>query len=310
MMNPYGHYEVAKMRVAEVQREAERRRLIQHVGSTAPRLGEQDSAQIRGTNPKEHGGTKMAKFLTDTWLMFVRSLTRTIRNPMWILVNLFQPLLYLLLFAPLLDGLQLPGFTQSGSLNYFVPGVLVMIAFSAGFFGLNILDDLRDGVVERLRVTPASRLALLLGMLLQDVLVFLVQCATLVVVATVMGLRPDWTGVLPLFGLLALVGMTMVSFSYALTLTIRDQGALAGMISTLTVPLLLLSGVLLPMTLAPDLLQALSKVNPFTHAVDAARALVGGQLWDLSVLRSLGIFASLMALTLYWAVRVFRRSTA
>lgn len=252
----------------------------------------------------------MAKFLTDTRLMFGRSLTRTIRNPMWILVNLFQPLLYLLLFAPLLEGLKIPGFTQTGSLNYFVPGVLVLIAFSAAFFGLNILDDLRDGVVERLRVTPASRLALLLGMVLQDVLVFLVQGGTLLVVATIMGLRLAWAGLPLLFGLLALIGLTMVSVSYALTLKIRDQGALAGMLSTLTVPLLLLSGVLLPMTLAPDLLQTLSRINPFTHAVDAARALVNGQLGEASILRGMGIFAGLAALALLWAVRVFRRATA
>ncbi|HEX6384744.1 MAG TPA: ABC transporter permease [Anaerolineae bacterium] len=152
----------------------------------------------------------MIKFISDTRLMFGRSLTRTVRNPMWIIVNLFQPLLYLLLFAPLLEGLQIPGFTQTNSLNYFVPGLLVMIAFSAAFFGMNVLDDLRDGVVERLRVTPASRLALLLGMVLQDVLVFLAQCGALVVLATIMGLRPDWTGMLLLFGLLALVGLTML----------------------------------------------------------------------------------------------------
>ncbi|HZD56204.1 MAG TPA: ABC transporter permease [Anaerolineales bacterium] len=92
---------------------------------------------------------------------------------------------------------------------------------------MNILDDLRDGMVERLRLTSASQLALLLGMVLQDVLVLLLQCATLVV-AMIMGLRPDWAGMLLLFGLLVLAGLTMVSFSYALTMTIRDQGAIVG----------------------------------------------------------------------------------
>ena len=41
-------------------------------------------------------------------------------------------------------------------------------------------------------------------------------------------------------------------------------------------PLLLLSGILLPMALAPDWLQFLSTINPLTHAVDAARALFNG----------------------------------
>lgn len=252
----------------------------------------------------------MTKFFTETRLIFARNFTRTIRNPMWILVNLFQPLLYLLLFAPLLEGLQMSGFSETNSLHYFVPGVLVMIAFSAAYFGLNILDDLRDGVVERLRVSPASRLALLLGMVLQDVLVFLVQCGTLIAVAILLGLRLTWVGLPLLVGLLVLIGLTMVSFSYAMTLMIRDQGALAGILSTLTVPLLLLSGVLLPMNLAPEFLQTLSQLNPFTHGVDAARALVNGHLGDASILRSIGIFSGLAALALLWAVRVFRRATA
>lgn len=252
----------------------------------------------------------MGKFLRETRLMFGRSLIRTLRSPMWIIVNLFQPVLYLLLFAPLLEELQMPGFGGTNSLNYFAPGLLVMLSFSAAYFGLNIIDDLRDGVVERLRVTPASRLALLLGMVLQDVVVFLFQGAVLLIMAALMGLRTNLTGLLMLFGLLALIGLTMVSFSYALTLIFRDQAALAGMLSTLTVPLLLLSGVLLPMSLAPDLLQALSQVNPFTHAVDAARAMVNGQFADASILRGPLIFAGLSLLALLWAVRVFRRSTA
>ena len=144
----------------------------------------------------------MLKFLRDTQLMFGRSLIRTLRNPVWVVIGLLQPVLYLLLFAPLLDGLRMPGFDQTSSLNIFVPGLLVMIAlFSAGFAGFGILDDLREGVVERLRVTPASRLALLLGMVLHDVLVFLIQCGLLVVAATLMGLRADPVGLALLFGL-------------------------------------------------------------------------------------------------------------
>ena len=45
-------------------------------------------------------------------------------------------------------------------------------------------------------------------------------------------------------------------------------------------PLLLLSGILLPMALAPAWLQTLSSLNPFTHTVDAARALFNGQWGD------------------------------
>ena len=173
-----------------------------------------------------------------------------------------------------------------------------------------ILRTLDEAGLTVRRVTPASRLVLILGMVLQDVLVFLLQSATLIVLALLMGLRPDWTGIPLLIGLLVLVGLTMVSFSYGMTMTLPEQGALAGIISTFTVPLLLLSGVLLPMTLAPDLLQTVAAINPFTHAVDATRALVNGHVGDPSVVRSLAIFSGLAVLALFWATRVFRRSTA
>ena len=253
----------------------------------------------------------MLEFLRDTQLMFGRSLIRTLRNPVWVIIGLLQPVLYFLLFAPLLNSLQMPGFGQTSSLNIFVPGLLVMIAlFSAGFAGFSILDDLRSGVVERLRVTPASRLALLLGMVLHDVLVFLIQCGLLVVAATLMGLRADPLGLVLLFALMALLGLMMVSVSYALTLIIKDQSSLAAMLSTITQPLLLLSGVLLPLTLAPRLLQTLAAFNPFAHAVDAARALVNGHLGDQSILLGFGIVAMLAVLATLWASRIFREATA
>jgi ABC-2 type transport system permease protein len=253
----------------------------------------------------------MNEFLRITGLMFQRSLIRIVRNPVWVMIGLFQPILYLLLFAPLLDDLPMPGFEDTDALNVFVPGLLVMMAlFGAGFSGFGILDDLRDGVIERFRVTPANRMALLLGMMLHDVLIFLIQCALMVITAALMGMTANLGGLLLLFGLLTLLGLMMVSFSYAITLIIRDQGALAAMLSTLTQPMLLLSGVLLPLTLAPDIIRTLADVNPLSHIVDASRALLNGSFEDSSILLGFGIVTVLMLLCMSWASRLFRQATA
>lgn len=253
----------------------------------------------------------MIKFMRDTRLMLGRSIRRTLRNPTWVLIGLFQPVLYLLFFAPLLEGLHIPGISRSGSLNLFVPGLLVMLAmFGAAFSGFGILEDLHGGVIERLRVTPASRLALLLGITLHDVLVFMLQCGIVVVAAAIIGLKVDIAGLLILFGLVALMGLMMVSVSYAIALLIKDNGGLAAVLNSVTQPLLLLSGVLLPLTLAPRLMQTLAQFNPFAYMVDAARALVDGRLGDASILPAFGIVSVLAALATTWAVRVFRRAMA
>ena len=100
----------------------------------------------------------MRKFLRETRLIFKRNFIRTLRNPMWMFIGMMQPILYLAFFAPLLDGLRIPGFGQGSSLNGFMPGLLVMMAmFGMAFSGSAVLPDLHDGVIERFRVTPASR---------------------------------------------------------------------------------------------------------------------------------------------------------
>ncbi len=80
--------------------------------------------------------------------------------------------------------------------------------------------------------------------------------------------------------LLVLIGLAVAPLSYAAALILKSEDAFAPLVQGIAMPLLLLSGILLPMALAPDWLQTLSSLNPFTHTVDAARALFNGQWGD------------------------------
>ncbi|MGI8588264.1 MAG: ABC transporter permease [Chloroflexia bacterium] len=254
----------------------------------------------------------MAKFLHETWILLIANIRVSLRSVVWVVIGLFQPVCYLLLFAPLLDSLKrVPGFPAGGTYNVFTPGLLVMMAiFSTGFSGFSMLAWLRAGVVERLRVTPVSRLAILFSMVIRDVLTLLVQSTLLLVMALLLGLRPDWAGLLLLLPLIVLIGVAMASLSYGLALLLKDEGALASAVNFLAIPLLLLSGITLPLTLAPSIIQNIAKANPFAYAVDAARATVNGHLDDTSVLIAFIIFAVLTVLTLYWATGSVRKATA
>ncbi len=104
------------------------------------------------------------KVLRDTWLMYRRSLILTLRQPVWVAMGLFQPILYLLLFAPLLEGATSNAGASSSAFNWFVPGLLILTAFfAAAFAGFGLVAEIRYGVVERMRVTPMSRFAMLAG---------------------------------------------------------------------------------------------------------------------------------------------------
>jgi ABC-2 type transport system permease protein len=252
------------------------------------------------------------KLLNDTWLLFRRGMNTTLRNPAWVIMGLFQPICYMLLFAPLLASIaSVPGFPQGGGINVFVPGLLVMLGLlSAAFVGFGVIADLRAGVIERFRVTPVSPLALLLGSALRDIVVLLVQSLLLVLVAWLFGLQIHPLGVALAMGLLVLLGLIMASCSYALALVFKDENALASIIQFFVLPLMLLSGIMLPLTLAPAWLRTLATFTPFSHVVDAVRALFIGNIGDASVLRGTIILIVLTLLTVLWAGRSFRHATA
>ena len=252
------------------------------------------------------------KLIRETWLMFGRYFAIFLRNPAWVVIGVLQPALYLLLFAPLLKSIaSVPGFPRGGTYNVFVPGLLVQLGmFGAAGVGFGLIAELRFGVVERLRVTPVSRLALLLGRALRDILVLLIQAAVLIIVALPFGLSIDLAGVLIVLGLVALIGLAIASIAYAAALWLRSEDSYAPLIFTATLPLLLLSGVLLPLQLAPQWLRFIANLNPLAYAVDAARAVFNGHLNDQSVLKGIVIMAVLAVISTVVAARQFGRAVA
>ena len=223
------------------------------------------------------------KFFKDFRTLYVRNIIGTLRNPVWLFIGLFQPVLYLLLFAPLLSNLgSLPGFPPGGAYTVFTPGLLVMIAlFGTAFAGFGLVDHIRNGFVERLLVTPASRLAILLAYLLRDVTVLIVQSLLAVLLAAALGLTVNLVGLLVVLALMVLTGTLMASCSYALALLLKREDSLASVINTVATPLLLLSGITLPLTLAPKIIRSIASINPLSYEVTASRALFPGKLQRL-----------------------------
>jgi ABC-2 type transport system permease protein len=250
--------------------------------------------------------------IRDTWLIFERSMTLSLRNPVWVIMGILQPILYLLLFGPLLTNIaKMPGFPPGGAFNNFVPGILVMTAlFGAAFVGFGLCDELREGVVERMLVTPTSRTAMLLGRSFRDVALLMAQALILVVLAIPFGLEINLGGIVVAFAMLALIGLMMAPVSYILALVLKSEDSLAPVVNGITLPLLLLSGVLLPMSLAPDWLQTVAKFNPLYHTVAAIRALFNASYGDGEIVVGLVVLVVLSALTIWGGARAFSRAAA
>lgn len=252
------------------------------------------------------------KALRDVWLVFQRQALLAIRQPVWVFVGVFQPVMFLLLFAPLLKpALSGPlGLTTNAEVyQVFVPGMLVLIAIFGGLFqGFGLIAELRAGIIERSRVTPVSRIALLLGRSLRDAATLVVQAGIITVLALFFGLRTNLGDLLLAYLMLALIALMTSAVSYGVALKVKSEDVLAPLMNTLAQPLMLLSGILLPLTLAPAWLQNLAKFNPFSWAVDGVRALFQGEIGDDRVWQGLLITGVLAALAITWAARSFART--
>jgi ABC-2 type transport system permease protein len=251
------------------------------------------------------------KTLHDTWLIFRRSIILTIRQPTWIFFGMMVPVLYLVLFGPLLEGATQAAGAETNAFNWFVPGLLIQIAiFGTAFGGFGLIAELRYGVVERMRVTPMSRVSMLLGRSLRDVVLLMAQSTIMIVLAIPFGLEFDLPSVLAVLGLLALIGLSVAPLSYAGGLLLKTEDAFAPAVNAIALPLLLLSGILLPMTLAPEWLKTLSSLNPLTHGVDAARALFNGDWTNPDVAIGVTITAICAVLAVWVGSRAFSRAVA
>lgn len=187
------------------------------------------------------------------------------------------PIIMVLMFTYLFGG-ALAG-SPGEYLQYLLPGILVTgVVMTTMYTGATVNADIATGVFDRFRTLPVWRPAALVGLLLGDVVRYLLAAATMLAVGTAIGFRPAGgvTGVLAGVGLLAVFA---VAFSWVWTLLgllLRTPRSVMGVSLLVIFPLTFLSNVFVDPATMPGPLRAFVAVNPITHVVAAVRGLMGG----------------------------------
>lgn len=247
-------------------------------------------------------------FARDTAAVFVRESRPLVRDPFSVLFSLVQPLVFLGLFGPLLVGSA--GGDVAGTLQWFVPGILVMVAlFGTASTGANLLFEMQTGSHERTLVAPLSRNALLVGRALKEVVPLMVQGTIVVLVAVPFGFSVNVPGLLLGLVVLAVFGIGFGALSYTLALGCRNRDWMFWMVhQTLLFPLMILSGMLLPLEDGPEWMRVAAAVNPLSYLVGAERALLAGDFGAPPVLGGAIAAVVTCAIGLVVGVRAMRRA--
>jgi ABC-2 type transport system permease protein len=253
------------------------------------------------------------KSLNDLRLLFVRPFLQDFHNPTWLFVGLSTPIMYLLLFMPLLNKLAGgPGFPASHVIQVFLPGIIALLAFgSANGAGFGMIFLIKSGFIERMRVTPSSRLALLMGPILSGVVWTLIFVALIVGISVPFGFKIHLAGLLVFAVLLVLMIILFSGIFTSLAILSKGEiGTLAAIANGVNLPLMLLAGVMLPLTLAPHWMRTLAHINPLYYVVTAGRALADGQIMVHPVKLAFAVITPLTLLVIWWSLRVYRKAVA
>lgn len=253
----------------------------------------------------------LAAPVVHTGLLTARQLRAFVRNPAYLLINLVQPIIWLLLFGQLFRSVvDIPGFSGGHDyLTFLTPGIVMMMAlFGSAWAGTTYIQDMDRGVMDRFLTSPTSRGGLIVATMLYQAVLTVIQTLVVLGVAWLAGARFDGGAAGILTPLLAAVLLTFVfaAFSNAIALLAKQQAALIGISQLLSFPLMFLSSAIMDTKLSPAWVGEVARFNPFEWAVAAGRqALTSAPDWA-AIWGHLGLLAGLTVVMTALATLAFR----
>jgi ABC-2 type transport system permease protein len=250
------------------------------------------------------------KLARDTWLTFQYEAGQLVHDPVSVAATLLSPVTYLLFFTPFLKSVM--GASSYGdAYRIYVPLLFCTIGLFGGLFaGFALLAAIRQGVIARYRVTPLSRVGLLLGRELVVAAMIIFQAVVITIVALIFGLRVPPANLLLALIVLAMMVLLGVSISFALAILVPNETVLGNLTNGVAQPLSLLAGVLIPLSVAPLWVRRVALWNPFAWAANGMQKIFEGHIGAPVVWEAGIILAGLATVALVLSSRLFTREIA
>jgi ABC-2 type transport system permease protein len=220
-------------------------------------------------------------FAGDVWVNFKRWNRKAVRNPFVLVVSLVQPIIFLVLFTEVFGNVA-AGAIQRGGLEigyetYLVPAIAIQVSLAAAATsGVGLVNDIENGMFEKVLVTPMNRTAVFVGKTSAELVRIVFQIGVILGLGVVLGASIE-TGLLGALGVAAvgvLFSLWFVALSNTIAVLTRDQESTIIGANLLQFPLLFVSSAFLPLESLPGWIRTVARFNPVTYGADAARAIV------------------------------------
>ncbi len=272
---------------------------------------------------RHQASVSLSQAVKDTVVIVRRNLLRVLRLPQVLVFSTVQPVMFLILFNYVFGGSvgrTIPAAAGGEYINWLLPGLLLQVAaFGATQTSMGLVEDLKNGAIDRFRSLPMARSAVLAGRTVADLLRNAFVITLVVALGYVLGFRPQ-TSFLGLVGGILVVMAFAFAFSWVTaTVGLGVKNAEAAQTASFLpiFPLVFASSIFVPASTLPDWLRVFADHQPITRTANAVRGLVLGEaalangqtvagevsgalLWALCII---GVAAPL-------AVRVYRRAAS
>jgi ABC-2 type transport system permease protein len=201
----------------------------------------------------------------------------------------------------------------AGYLAYAFTGAVVMIVlFTSIFSTISIIQDRAEGFLQSVLASPASRLSIVVGKIAGATALAMLQAATFILLAPVIGVAFTPVKIALILGVLLLVSLGLSGLGFLVAWSLDSTQGFHSIMNLVLMPMWILSGALFPASGAPVWLRAIMAVNPLTYGVALLRhALEGGGIRtdesippaSLSLSVTLAFVAAMISLSTWLAAR-------
>jgi ABC transporter DrrB family efflux protein len=249
--------------------------------------------------------------VSDTLTITRRNLLVWMRVPAYIVFTVIQPVMFVLMFRYVFGGaIAVPGI-KGGYVNFLMPGIIGQTAAFATFgTAIALAQELKKGVIDRLKSMPMARSAVLAGRLVADTARMLVTILIIIGVGYAVGFRFE-NGVVPAILMVVLAvafGVAICVIAAFTGLAIGDEESVQAFGLIWLFPLTFVSSAFVRIQTMPGWLQAFANNQPVTYVIDTMRALALGGPIETNLWKSLVWLAGIFIVFSPLAVRAYKRA--
>jgi ABC transporter DrrB family efflux protein len=247
--------------------------------------------------------------VSDTLTITRRNLLVWMRVPAYIVFTVIQPVMFVLMFRYVFGGAI--RVTGTNYVNFLMPGIIAQTAAFATFgTAIALAQELKKGVIDRLKSMPMARSAVLAGRLVADTARMLVTILIVIGVGYAVSFRFE-NGAVPAILMVVLsiaFGVAICVISAFTGLAIGDEESVQAFGLIWLFPITFLSSAFVPISTMPGWLQAFANNQPVTYIVDTMRALALGGPIEANLWKSLVWLAGIFIVFSPLAVRAYKRA--